>query len=177
MKDNGNVRQHASGLYSKISNLRADAMLCDWKGDKMISVGGNSYMYVSSPKMRRNFAPLLNKHGLEMKLRYHDLQQLPALQKKDFHWCIALDVTLVDCDSGESETYTVFGESSDNTDKGIAMAQTIALRQWVLQEFIITDGFDPEDMDSTKSGEFTPKKPYEAEEVRSKILDNGLSPE
>lgn len=164
-------------LMKKISDLRDDMMRCDWSGDKMISVGNNSYYYVSSPKMRRNFAPLLRKHGLEMSVEYSDLQQLKSLQKKDFHWCVTVHVELIDVETGESRKYSAFGESSDNSDKGIAMAQTIALRQCVLQEFLITDGFDPEDADAAESGKtFTPKSPAEMVDVKSKILNKGVPP-
>ena len=152
-------------LYKKINSLRADIIQCDWEGDKMISVGGGSYRYVSSKKVRSNFAPLLVKNGLEMDVKYRDLVALPSYnEKKPAHWMITLDVSLIDCDTGASRSYTVYGESSDMNDKGVAMVQTIALRQWILQEFLITDGFDPEDMGEDYQRNYAKKTPDEIEE-------------
>ena len=53
-------------------------------------------------------------------------------------------LTLIDCDSGESITCVGLGSGADGTDKSIAIAQTISLKQVYMMCLAIATGDDPE---------------------------------
>lgn len=57
---------------------------------------------------------------------------------------IQIDVTLVDCDSGELLTFTGLGSGQDIGDKAAAKAQTMALRHSWMTTLNISTGEDPE---------------------------------
>ncbi len=57
---------------------------------------------------------------------------------------IQTDVTLVDCDSGESLTFTGLGSGQDVGDKAVAKAQTMALKYAWMTTLNISTGEDPE---------------------------------
>ncbi len=57
---------------------------------------------------------------------------------------IQTDVTLIDCDSGESVTFTGLGSGQDVGDKAVAKAQTMALKYAWMTTLNISTGDDPE---------------------------------
>lgn len=57
---------------------------------------------------------------------------------------VQTDVTLVDCDSGESVTFSGLGSGQDVGDKAVAKAQTMALKYAWMTTLNISTGDDPE---------------------------------
>lgn len=164
----------AKSYYTKVSQLRADVHTMDWADDKRLSLGSyGGYGYLSMDKIVKQIAPLFNRHGLEIELRYYDLQQRNSADEKDqYHWTVSLDVTLVDIETGyKGAPTTVMGESADRGDKGVTKAETSAYKNWHIKFFDLADGIDP-DSDSGFAQEvrkFT-RTEEEKEEVTSKVL-------
>ncbi len=57
---------------------------------------------------------------------------------------VQTDVTLIDCDTGESVTFTGLGSGQDVGDKAVAKAQTMALKYAWMTTLNISTGDDPE---------------------------------
>ena len=164
----GNKEEWKS-LYSKMNELRADVVSRDWSKDKNFPIGGRAVGYLSAEKVKKTIAPLVHKHGLELEMKFSELTQMGEVAGFKQHWFVRLDASLVDTDTGLRSTTTVYGESGDAGDKGISKAQTVAIKQWVLTEFLIADGIDPED-EPARGNTFVPKSHEETEEVRSQVL-------
>lgn len=164
-----------AALLHKINRFRMDVISQDWADDKFIRISGSSgYGYVSADKVKRYLMPLFNKHGLELKIRYSNLK-FEEKAGAGVHCTVKLSATLIDIDTGASETYEVYGEGSSTGDKSVSIAQTIALKQWVVQEFMIMDGVDLTDLNS-EQGSYYRKSAEEQEEVRSKVLERSIKP-
>ena len=163
------------GLYEKINALRGDVIKLDWTKDGYASFGKTSYKYLPTDKIKANLAPYFHKRGLELQIRFYGLQFLPAVGNMTQHVVLQMDATIIDIDSGDSITDTVYGEAADSGDKAIGKAQTYAVKSWASNKFLIADGMDPDDIEAPGSG-FKPKTPQESEGVRSKILEQGIKP-
>lgn len=166
-------------FLEKLNQFRKEVLACDWTYDKYLSLGGNKgYMFMSSDKCRRNVAPILAKLGLEFVPEFSNLQALPPAGSLSQHWSIQLRATLIDTATGESMTSVVYGEGADSADKGIAKAQTHAVKQWLLQSQLLTDGVNADDDESVNSntGTFRKKTSEEIEEVKSKVMEHGIPP-
>ena len=58
------------------------------------------------------------------------------------------NISLIDPDTGEHEDYPIIADGSDNMDKGIYKAETMAIKYFVLNNFLLPetqDELDPED--------------------------------
>lgn len=178
MDENGSVEieivhKGKSNLYAKLNRFRADVIQQDWSDDKMMS-GKMSYRYLSTDKIKKQIAPLLVKHGLELELKFDDLQfQTPAgsLEKQ---CVVTLLATFIDIDNGESSTSKVYGEGGDFLDKAVSKAQTFALKEWLTSYLLLADGMDVDAMDV--NNRFQPRSSSESEAVRSKVLENAVKP-
>lgn len=166
-----------SGLLTKMSDLRKEMLTKDWADDKMFTMGGKGgYSYLSADKVKKTLAPLFSKHGIELKCEFNDLQYREPIGNMSQHWTIRLDMTMIDVETGEEMTSSVYGEAGDSGDKGVSKAQTCAIKQWVFSEFFIADGIDPDaamDFGASNSG-FYKKSAEEKEEVVSKVLSQGI---
>ena len=158
-------------LLSKISDLRAEVLSKDWTDDKMMRGGGMQYPYLSTDKILRNVSPLLSKHGVEMTIEYVNPTLTRDFGNMSAHWTVELIVTLWDTESGEHLSNHVFGEAADTLDKGLAKAQTYALKKWITSFFMISDGIDTDNIQPVVS---TFKKPTEEEVkvLKTQIKEN-----
>ena len=159
------------GIYKKMNGFRADAIQLDWSDDKMMT-GKIAYKYLSTDKIKKQLAPILVKHRLEIELDFEDLQFVTPVSPLEKQCIITLRATFVDIDTGEKSTCKVYGEAGDFLDKAVSKAQTFALKEWLSSYLLLVDGIDA-DMSDTR---FQPKAPMETEAVRSKILDNAVKP-
>lgn len=160
-----------ASLLTKISELRADVLSKDWTDDKMMRGGGIQYPYLSTDKILRNVSPLLSKHGVEMTIEYVNPTLTRDFGNMSAHWTVELIVTLWDTESGEHLSNHVFGEAADSLDKGLAKAQTYALKKWITSFFMISDGIDTDNIQPVVS---TFKKPTEEEVkvLKTQIKEN-----
>ena len=158
-------------LLSKVSDLRAEVLSKDWTDDKMMRGGGMQYPYLSTDKILRNVSPLLSKHGIEMTIEYVNPTLTRDFGNMSAHWTVELIVTLWDIESGEHLSNHVFGEAADTLDKGLAKAQTYALKKWITSFFMISDGIDTDNIQPVAS---TFKKPTEEEVkvLKTQIKEN-----
>jgi hypothetical protein len=159
-------------LYTKINRFRADVIQQDWSDDKMMT-GKASYRYLSTDKIKKQVAPLLVKHGLELELDFRDLyfhhEPVDPLRKQ---CTVDLYARIVDIDTGCSKVDHVYGEGGDFLDKSVSKAQTYALKEWLTAFLMLADGIDTE----AAGIPFQPKTPVESESVRSRILENAVKP-
>ena len=162
-------------LYKKLNAFRADVIQCDWKDDKMVSLGGTKgYPYLSSDKIIKNLAPLLVKHGIELDVEYSDLTNHD--RNGGNHWTIKATVFLTDVDTGFTTKSCAYGEGQDSQDKGVAKAQTAAFKKCLSARNMIADGIDPDAVDITPLNNYYKKSAEEQEEVKSKVLANAIKP-
>ena len=161
-------------LYHKIHEARKLVNQADWAPDSVYPMGSTIVRYISADKIKRTMAPILVECGLEFVPVYGRPREEKELPKKPLHWTIKLTGTLVDIDTGLTVSSVVYGESSAVDDKGVSMAETVALRRFFEQMFLIADM-----LDTAKPEGSTYSKPAgaEAEEVRSKVLGNGTKVE
>lgn len=160
-----------ASLLTKISELRADVLSKDWTDDKMMRGGGMQYPYLSTDKILRNVSPLLSNHGIEMTIEYVNPTMTRDFGNMSAHWTVELIVTLWDIETGEHLQNHVFGEAADTLDKGLAKAQTYALKKWITSFFMISDGIDTDNIQPVAS---TFKKPTEDEikVIKTQIKEN-----
>ena len=159
----------------RLRALRTEVLRCDWTCDKYLSLPGNKgYPYMSSDKCRRNLAPLIAKHGFEFIPEFSDLKREELYGNVTNHWSVKLRGTLYDAFTGRSISATVYGENGSSDDKGIIKAQTAAIKQWILSVFLLADGVDVDAPEPVATGTFVKKE--EAEEVKSKVLSQGVKP-
>lgn len=162
-------------LYEKVHAFRNELLTLDWTKDKMMDAGSRAYGYVSVEKVKRNFGPLVAKHGLEMVLTFSDLQSREPMGMMSQHWTLKGTMDLVDVESGQSLSYTAYGEAGDSGDKGVNKAQTDALKQIVFTSFMVGEDAvsDPDAVTvhtiSSPRGCFVPKIKANEEEVKSQI--------
>ena len=172
------TREDRIAFLKKLNAAREDVQKCDWLKDKFLSYGGkNGYRYISVDKMKANLAPVLQRHGLEWGVEFHDLEKADSLQSLSQHWIVRLTVSLIDIDTGYSTEDVVIGEAGDSLDKGVTKAETYALKTWLATKFMIADGMDPDAEDSgVPTVPFKPKTPAEQTQIVSKALNAGVAP-
>lgn len=169
------MTENEQNLWAKLSALRKECTAMDWKKDGFVAFGKSNFNYLSTDKIKANLSPLLAKHGLELNIVFREPTKLDAVGAMSQHWLVTLDATIIDGETGASVTDTVFGEAADSGDKALGKAQTYAIKAWASQKFLIADGMDPDAAESGGSS-FRPKSPSETEEVRSKVLEQGVKP-
>ena len=159
----------------RLAKLRAEVLKCDWTCDKYLTLpGAKGYPYMSSDKCRRNIAPLISKYGFEFVPEFSDLKREELYGNVTNHWSVKLRGTLYDAFTGRSITATVYGENGSSDDKGIIKAQTAAIKQLILCVFLLAVGLDADGPEVEQGGTFVRKE--DAEEVRSKVLSQGVKP-
>ena len=168
----------AGKLQTKISNLRALSLKCDWTKDKKMMGGMASYPYLSAGKVKQNFAPLFVKAGLELDMTYGEPKQLEMIETRNSrmqHWLVRLDVRIIDIETGYGTAYqSYWGEGTDVLDKGLRKAMTAAIKSWLSDMFFLEEGIDPEVSGPTEiAGNYTPK---EDPEIKSKIAESAVKP-
>lgn len=129
-------------IYQKIMQLRESAVALDWKPDKSYVFKGSRIEYVTISKMRKNFAPLFTASGLEF-----DFNIISVEDHEDFVR-IEVEFILVDSDSGEYVSSTLFADGSSvfekggHNDKAIEIALSYAARMYFTNKFQIVDGIE-----------------------------------
>lgn len=161
----------APSIYKKMNGFRSDAIQLDWSDDKMMT-GKMAYKYLSTDKIKKQLAPLIVKHRLELELEFEDLQFVTPVNPLEKQCIITLRSTFIDIDTGERSSCKVYGEGGDFLDKAVSKAQTFALKEWLSSYLLLVDGIDADAVDTR----FQPKSSSETEAVRSKVLDNAVKP-
>ena len=134
-------------LYKKIQKvgewLRAQA----WVADGYNSA--QSYEYVKSHKYREMLGKACASVGLLFKpsITNRGFEKLEATKNMNLTTLFAV-FSFIDPETGAHEDYPVMGDGSDNLDKGIYKAETMMIKYFVLNNFLLPqqqDEMDPED--------------------------------
>lgn len=149
-----------------------------------------SYDYVSSSYYREVLGRGCREVGLVFKFNVAN-RIFTALEKtKNMNLTTILgSIVFIDPDTGEHEDYTVMGDGSDNLDKGIYKAETMMIKYFVLNNFLLPktqDEVDPESgkedkkaaepvtikSDEPKKKKSTPATKEERKEAVEEVVNN-----
>ena len=160
-------------IYRKINAMRGDVLKADWKPDKfyIIKKDNTRVDYVSIEKMKANLNPIFQRNGVEYDLDFGDPVSIGGSAS---HFSVSLEATMIDIESGAWCVDRVNGEAADMGDKSIGKAQSYAMKQWLSNRFMISDGSDPERGEAEEIPTFVKRSKAEEEEVRSKVLAQGV---
>lgn len=107
-----------------------------------------SYEYVGSSYYREVLGRGCREVGLVFKFNVANRIFTPLEKTKNMNLTTILgSIVFIDPDTGEHEDYTVMGDGSDNLDKGIYKAETMMIKYFVLNNFLLPktqDEVDPE---------------------------------
>lgn len=170
--------KYRAALYKKKSKLREEVLKCDWKKDGYMLLGGKRVEYITSEKIVRNFAPLLSKVGLEIECGFEEPQRLdPFGDRREEHWLSTFVVRYVDVDTGFMTLPNCYhGEGMDQRDKALKKANTDAQKLWLLADFKIGEGIDPDAGTNDTTGAYIPKDEQEQVEIKTKIATAAVKP-
>lgn len=160
-------------IYRKINAMRGDVLKADWRPDKfyVIKKDNTRVDYVSIEKMKANLNPIFQRNGVEYDL---DFGEPVSIGGSASHFSVSLEATMIDIESGAWCVDRVNGEAADMGDKSIGKAQSYAMKQWLSNRFMISDGSDPERGDAEEIPTFVKRPKADEEEARSKVLAQGV---
>ena len=116
------------------------------------------YKYFSEAQYKQLFTGLLADAGLELKTDVKECIQYEGSGKQAFGRIVAVDYTLIDTETGFSETSRVYGDGMDKGDKGIYKAYTGSLKYYLANTFMVATGDDPEVPDRSVEKKITAAK-------------------
>lgn len=134
-----------------------------------------SYEYVRAQQYKTIFFNALHKNRLRHKLDDAVCEVSQTLKSDkmiltQYHGVL----TIFDVDSEGKETYMIWSQGSDNLDKGLSKAKTLALKDFIKSNYLVSDGSDdPEEDTSTTIG--AKKKfmnPMEKKNTIDKVVKN-----
>lgn len=134
-------------LYKKIYDLGVALAKKPFVADGYNSQQG--YEYVRSAYYRKVLGEACREVGLVFKFTLNNRLFTPLEKTKNMNLTTVLGMMcLIDPDTGEHEDYSVIADGSDNLDKGVYKAETMAIKYFVLNNFLLPetqDELDPED--------------------------------
>lgn len=149
-----------------------------------------SYEYVGSSYYREVLGKGCREVGLIFKFNIANRIFTPLEKTKNMNLTTILgSIVFIDPDTGEHEDYTVMGDGSDNLDKGIYKAETMMIKYFVLNNFLLPktqDEVDPESgkedkkaaepvtikSDEPKKKKSTPATKEERKEAVEEVVNN-----
>ena len=143
------IREHLAQiqLYKKIQKVGEWLSRQAWISDGYNSA--QSYEYIKSHKYREMLGKACREVGLIFKVNIANRQFVKLEATKNMNLTtIYGTVCFIDPETGAHEDYTVMGDGSDNLDKGIFKAETMMIKYFVLNNFLLPqqqDEIDPED--------------------------------
>ena len=114
----------------------------------------DNYQYFSEAQYKELFTELFSKHGIELFIDEIDYGTFEGTDKQPFGRTVTLACTLIDIDTGYSETSRHTGEGLDRGDKAGYKATTGAIKRFLSSTFLVATQDDPEredDKSKTKS--------------------------
>lgn len=168
--------------YKKMNILRAAVTAEPWKKTGEMKAMGTrpGYNYLKTDDVKNYVAPHLAAAGVEMIMNYDDWEQKEGIGGMTQHWLITLRVQFVDTDTGYVGPEMIFpGEAADSGDKALAKAQTMALKGFLVNFFLGSDGTDPDADDASvtsKTVSYTPSTAKEQMLAKSRAMQNAAKP-
>lgn len=120
----------------------------------------HKYKYATESDVNEKVREELAKQNVVLipNMKSHAVREhTTAAQKIEYIVTAEIEFTFIDGDSGETITFTVFGEGQDAGDKGVYKAITGAQKYALMKAFMIPTGDDPEADNLGESGQDTPK--------------------
>lgn len=114
----------------------------------------DNYDYFSEAQYKELFTELFSKHGLELLISEIQYGTFDGTEKQPYGRLITISCTLIDIDTGYSETSQHTGEGLDRGDKAGYKATTGAIKKFLSSTFLVATKDDPEREDDKP----TPKK-------------------
>lgn len=104
----------------------------------------DNYDYFSEAQYKELFTELFSKHGIELHIDEADYGTFDGTDKQPFGRVVTLACTLIDIDTGFSETSRHTGEGLDRGDKAGYKATTGAIKKFLSSTFLVATKDDPE---------------------------------
>lgn len=138
-----------SELQKKKNKLRKDLK------EKGILTNGakneyDNYEYFSEAQYKELFTDLFSTNGIELLINELNYGTFEGTDKQPFGRIVTLACTLIDVDTGYSETSNHTGEGLDRGDKAGYKATTGALKRFLSSTFLVATKDDPEIEEETK---------------------------
>lgn len=139
----------------------------------------DNYQYFSEAQYKELFTELFSKHGIELFIDEIDYGTFEGTDKQPFGRTVTLACTLIDIDTGYSESSRHTGEGLDRGDKAGYKATTGAIKRFLSSTFLVATQDDPEREDKkiekTKKTNLDNKKQNEPQKLltenQKKLLD------
>ena len=137
-------------LTPKINSLATKMILVMDEVKYIQKKGLNSfhkYKYATEADVVAAFSGAMKKHQIFMfhsMLEREDKPYKTRGGKDAFLVTVKIQVTFVDCESGERFVGDFYGDGSDSDDKGVYKAITGALKYALMKTFLVSTGDDPE---------------------------------
>ena len=117
----------------------------------------DNYEYFSEAQYKELFTELFSKFGIELYVNEVKYESFKGTDKQPFGRLVTLACTLIDIDTGYSESSNHTGEGLDRGDKAGYKATTGALKRFLSSTFLVATKDDPEREDE-KPSKPTPTK-------------------
>lgn len=115
----------------------------------------DNYDYFSEAQYKELFTELFSKHGIELRIDEADYGTFDGTDKQPFGRVVTLACTLIDIDTGYSETSRHTGEGLDRGDKAGYKATTGAIKKFLSSTFLVATKDDPEREDDKPTNKKT----------------------
>ena len=144
-------------LYKKIFDLGTYLSKQKYIADGYNS--GQDYEYVKSSYYREILGKGCREVGLVFKFTIANRVCTPLeANKKMMITSILGAMSLIDIDTGEHEDYPIIADGTDNMDKGIYKAETMAIKYFVKNNFMLPETQDDVDTEDVKGGKEVKKE-------------------
>jgi len=127
----------------------------------------DNYEYFSEAQYKELFTELFSEFGLELFVNEIKYESFKGTDKQPFGRLVTLACTLIDIETGYSETSNHTGEGLDRGDKAGYKATTGALKRFLSSTFLVATKDDPERED---------EKPNSTTPVTKKITKGTITP-
>lgn len=104
----------------------------------------DNYQYFSESQYKDLFTMLFSKHGIELAIDEIYYSSFEGTDKQSFGRTVTLACTLIDIETGYSETSRHTGEGLDRGDKAGYKATTGAIKRFLSSTFLVATQDDPE---------------------------------
>ena len=157
----------------KLRDLRKVISEQDWTDDGRFIVPSNpskNYTYVTADKAKKNLNAAMMATGLEIIVRYSDLQFHPGIGSMTQHVSVVCHMTVYDPDTPDTGiVFEAFGEAADSGDKAVNKAQTDGIKQIIFNVWLVADNSDPDrnvsDIEAPAVGRQIPPTPEQKAEA------------
>lgn len=161
-----NEYELVSGLQQKKNRLRKAL-----KEKGILPKGAHNdydnYEYFSEAQYKELFTELFSEYGIELFINEVKYESFKGTDKQPFGRLVTLACTLIDIDTGYSETSNHTGEGLDRGDKAGYKATTGALKRFLSSTFLVATKDDPERED---------EKPNKPTPATKKITKGTITP-